>query len=366
VKEVFTGASVALTQTDGAAVGRLVEEVGVEYDERGLIGTPPVLVDLADATSGVRRGGGVRSAPEVPRRPNREGDRCGATSFRRSSGRPLLHQSSARKRVGLSGERTVHNPSERGTGGRKGLTLRDPLEEPAPARRGSSGVTGDLWDTRRWRLFDALAQQSELFADLYRRAVDALNERPLRHGALVVAAHCIRDLVNGLPDVITDAGEVPAHMPLSQPAQELASTWSAYPIELGPIDTPISAGPATQGAVEPLMTVPVALVEAARQVAHASRAATENARRRRSALVLGRMEATLDPTVRIFQESVTVFEKVRHPRRGREVDIEDVVPRVREALVVIETALEARLGSFFQTVEDLMDVLTAANERTEV
>ncbi len=81
--------------------------------------------------------------------------------------------------------------------------------------------------------------------------------------------------------------------------------------------------------------------------------------------MLGRMEVRQDPTVRVFQESVTVFEQVRHPQRGREVDLEKVVSQVDEALEVIERALETRLGSFFQTVEDLMDVLAAANERTD-
>jgi len=227
------------------------------------------------------------------------------------------------------------------------------------------GVTGNLWDPRRWRLFDALAQQSELFADLYRRAIDALNERPLRHGAVVVAAHCIRDLVNGLPDALTDAGEVPTHMPVSEPAHALASTWLAYPSQLGPIDTPTVSGPAGPDALESLITVPAAVVEAARKVGHASRVGSDNARRRRSALVLGRMEVRQDPTVRVFQQSVTVFEQVRHPERGREVDLEKVVSQVDGALEVIERALEARLGSFFQTVEDLMDVLAAANEQTD-
>lgn len=239
------------------------------------------------------------------------------------------------------------------------------VAEASSPRSRRPAYSADLWDTRRWRLFEALARQSELFADLYRRAIDALSERPLTHGALVVAAHCIRDLVNGLPDVITDAGEVPAHVPLSRPAHQLASVWQSHPDRLGPVENPVTAAVTRDGDVEPIMTAPVALVEAARQVAEASLTVTENSRRRRSALVLGRMELRLHPTVRIFQESVNVFEQLRHPQRGREVNLDAVLDRVDDALVVIESALEARLGSFFESVEELMDVLAAANERTE-
>ncbi len=68
--------------------------------------------------------------------------------------------------------------------------------------------------------------------------------------------------------------------------------------------------------------------------------------------------------MKVFRESVAVFERLRHPQRGREVVIaEDTLPRLLRSLEIIEGALESRMGSFFATVEDLMDVLGAANER---
>jgi len=233
-----------------------------------------------------------------------------------------------------------------------------------PANESTSEAAGELWADRRWRLFDAIAQQrgGALYADLYKRSVDALNEGT--HGGLVVAAHCIRDMVNGLPDVITDAGEVPPHKDISRPASDLATTWNSFPNELGPVGTPVNAASPTDGAT-PRLTVPAALVEAARKVAETSLTATENGRRRRSALVLGRLEARQDATVRLFQDCVMEFERLRHPQRGREINVEDALVRARRALLVIEATLEARLGQFFETVEDLMDVINAANERTQ-
>ena len=115
----------------------------------------------------------------------------------------------------------------------------------------------------------------------------------------------------------------------------------------------------------PVMSVPVSLMESARKVVLSAITASENAQRRRSALVLGRSEAALDSTVRVFQDSVAIFEQARHPQRGREIDVAAVLARTTQALEVIENALEARLGSFFGTVEGLMDIINAANERGE-
>lgn len=225
------------------------------------------------------------------------------------------------------------------------------------------GSKGSLWGESRVRLHQALATQSELFADLYRRAVDALSEAPLSHGALVVAAHCIRDLVNGLPDVLDGVGEVPPHVALSEPAKDLAAAWEAHPTSLGPVHNSVMRDDRDSDEIA-LMAVPTELVEAARLVAVASLTATDNSRRRRSALVLGRAELRVDPSVRVFQQSVSVLEQVRHPQRGREIDVDKVRTDVLQALPVIEAALEARLGSFFETVEDLMDVLNSANDRS--
>ena len=241
------------------------------------------------------------------------------------------------------------------------------MTEPAAipgSPRSTSVVVGDLWDDRRWRLFEALGHQSELFADLYRRAIDALNERPLTPGAIVVAGHCIRDLTNGLPDVLGDAGEIPAYIDMTAPTRELASTWENNQAHLGPLHSPIPTDSAPDGP-EPLMSVPIVFAEAARRVAAASRTASDNSQRRRSALALGRQESRPDATVALFVNSVRAFEIVRHPGRGREMDLDKAIVRIDKALPIIEATLEARVGRFFESVEDLMDVISAANQRTE-
>lgn len=221
-----------------------------------------------------------------------------------------------------------------------------------------------IWTTRRRRLQGALAQRDELFGDLYRRAIDALDEHPLRPGSLVIAGHCIRDLVNGLPDVLTDVESVPAYSDMTSPSRDLSDAWAKHEDILGSGDLEEDSLPVGGPAPDGRATVPSLIVSAARRVVAATRTADLNARRRHSALVLGRVEVRQDPTVKLFRESVAVFERLRHPQRGREVVIAaDTLPRLLRALEIIEGALEGRMGSFFATVEDLLDVLDAANER---
>jgi hypothetical protein len=232
------------------------------------------------------------------------------------------------------------------------------IEEPS-----RPGEAAAWWTDRRRRLQFALAQRDELFADLYRRAIDALGEQPVTQGSLVIAGHCIRDLVNGLPDVLTDVDAVPAYSDMSKPTRELSDAWAAHEDILGPAD-PEEGVPDDDPPPDARMTVPTVVVRTVRKVVIATRAGATNSRRRHSALVLGRVELGQDPTVMLFRDSVRVFERLRHPQRGREIEVtDDTMSRVMRSLEIIEGALEARMGSFFATVEDLLDVIEAANER---
>jgi hypothetical protein len=77
------------------------------------------------------------------------------------------------------------------------------------------------------------------------------------------------------------------------------------------------------------------------------------------------METREDATVKLFRDSLRDIERVRHPGRGREVDIDDLRTRFPRALQVVEGVLQSRLKNFFKTVDDLRDVLDAANERED-
>ena len=234
------------------------------------------------------------------------------------------------------------------------------------AIRGSNGLDADE-ELDRARHTGGLGPAGQAVADLYRRAIDALSERPLKRGSLVIAGRCIRDLVNGLPDVLTDVDSLPAYSDMTTPTRELSQVWAQHEDVLGSVDTDGNQASDVNRDSDPRMTVPTVVVRAARSVVVASLAGDLNARRRHSALVLGRSEVRQDPTVKVFRDSVRIFERLRHPQRGREITVTaETLPKLLRALEIIEGALEGRMGNFFATVEDLMDLLDAANERDGV
>lgn len=118
---------------------------------------------------------------------------------------------------------------DRGAGGSDG-----PIAIPDGSGAPESSVPQTFWNEERVRLLEALRRRSELFDDLYRRAIDALSEDPpVTHGAFVVAAHCIRDLVNALPDVLDDVDALPARSDTSIPAQLLVQEWQVHQDAVG-------------------------------------------------------------------------------------------------------------------------------------
>lgn len=227
----------------------------------------------------------------------------------------------------------------------------------------SRDQVGSLWTGRRRGLQAAIAEVSGLYADLYGHAIDALSEQEVTAAALVVAGHCIRDVVLGLSDMAAEVGQIPPQTPLTEPARGLADVWEQHRGQLSAIfaaDAESSSDPAATSSV----TVPRALVVAASEVVAASQRGNLTVRQRCSILVMGHVDGTNDPTVRLFFDSFDRFEKCRHPGRTREVIVDDEkLAKLEEALQTIESGLEGSVGSFFEALEDVEDILQAANER---
>jgi hypothetical protein len=160
---------------------------------------------------------------------------------------------------------------------------------------------------------------------------------------------------------------VPAYSDIGKPTRALSDVWASHEGILGAADPDDVDAQDADPPPDARVTVPTIVIRAAQRVVVATRAGANNSRRRHSALVLRRVELGHDPTVKLFRDSVRVFERFRHPQRGREISVtDDTVPKALAALEVIEGALEGRMGSFFATVEDLLDVIEAANERDGV
>lgn len=227
----------------------------------------------------------------------------------------------------------------------------------------SRDQVGSLWTDRRRSLQAAIAEVSGLYADLYGRAIDALSEQNVTAAALVVAGHCIRDVVLGLSDMAAEIGQIPPQTSLTKPARGLADVWDEHLVQLSEISGANAESSSVPAAADSV-TVPRALVVAASEVVAASRTGNLTVRQRCSILVMGHIEGVNDPTVRLFFDSFDLFEKCRHPSRTREVIVdEEKLAKLEEALQTIDSGLEGTVGSFFDALEDVDDVLQAANKR---
>lgn len=225
------------------------------------------------------------------------------------------------------------------------------------------GSAGSLWTHDRRDLQAAIAQRGGLLGDLYERAVDALSEQPITAVAVVMAGHCIRDLVNALSDAIGEEGMIPKYENVSNPARTLVEVWDQHE---GVLNQIVASADENGQVAQEISSVPRAVILAASEVVAASRRGTANARSRYAALILGRIEAVneKDPTVTLFKKSVDAFEKRRHPGRARGVDADDnIAADLVKELETIEWVLNGLLGDFFEAAEDVFDILDAANRR---
>lgn len=223
----------------------------------------------------------------------------------------------------------------------------------------------DQWTDKRLDLLRSLQQVDATIGALYKRAVDALSEPAFTSSSLVMLSHCVREIANALPDILKDVDGLPARSDVSASAQDLARVWQRYASLVGGHEVPVVVGEALGSDTAPQSTVavPAQLLESARLVVSASMIGSRNARIRIAALVLGRYDGGRDASVELFRRALQYFVDRAHLNRK----VSSEVPSREEAalnLELIERALAARLGSFFDVADELLALLAMANEQT--
>lgn len=207
-----------------------------------------------------------------------------------------------------------------------------------------------VWDDRRRALASVLNRQDSTSAELYSRALEALGEVPLTDVALVVASHCLRELVNRLPRVLGDTLAA-GTLSLTEAAGGLADAWADH-------------GGTVCQAVEAGESVPAdglsAVLPHVGGVVEAFHSGRSSAMARRSMLAVGSPAEINNPTVRRLKQATDAFERYRHPQRSTEGWPSTIEP-LTEHLRVIEYAIEGRIGSFFDVAHDLRVLLLEAN-----
>lgn len=198
--------------------------------------------------------------------------------------------------------------------------------------------------------------------DLYEHAVSALSGEPQEMVNLIVASHCLRELVNPLPDVLGDVDGLPERSNVESPTQDLRDVWERHRDTLGDANAPNVPSTGVIAGEVPKVSVPLEVRESARRVVAAHRAGSSNNRARASALVLGHLTGGRDPSVRLFLGAMDFFMRFVHLDRSRSRAMPDPLEVLRN-LDIIEAAMASRLRDFFTVKEEILDMVASANRR---
>lgn len=206
-------------------------------------------------------------------------------------------------------------------------------------------------DERQTRVWEALANRSAKLAGMYRTALSTLST-PATAGCeaarVSIVCHCMREVANGLPSVMTDIA-TPRPAPNSDALmQQLPGLLMAHP------DLDLSAE-------QDLVPVPK---EVARAFLALIQTSAQEAGRNRSnaAALLTDGVDTKHPVVAQWALAQRFFlgwtHLDRNHERGRDLPSdEDLLANIR----VVEDVIEVRSARFFENVHALESLLRAAN-----
>ena len=229
-----------------------------------------------------------------------------------------------------------------------------------------SGIP-DIWNDERRALYAQLQGVDPELAGLYRQAIDLLStpatpgEQKVR---LALIGHCIRELINALPDALGDVEGFPA-----APGGEGRRAREALVAEyegFGGSNPEAGALVESDDPEQPeFVAVPQSLLDGVgRWVASAKAAALREAQRD-SVVVLGRIDVR-DPALKPWKTARDFVMGFTHFRRDYPLgSVPEEFPADEEIvshLEYIEASVRNRLGDFFDSLDELQDLIDGANE----
>jgi len=221
-----------------------------------------------------------------------------------------------------------------------------------------TGASGPRWDAQRRTLHAHLHERDEELAALYAGVIARLETAPPTPAAarerLVAIAHAMRELVTCLPSLF---GYPNDRSDTASATEALQQEWEHAFDELGnPDPERFRANPDAAMSVRRKLIGTVAWV-----VTEQAKGTTNNVQRQ-SGTVLGRYGPREDPTLRRWLRAHEWFNRHAHLDRSRRAG--HMVPgddELLEQLVVVEDTLTARFRGFFEVMEELAELITAAN-----
>jgi hypothetical protein len=224
----------------------------------------------------------------------------------------------------------------------------------------------------REQLENALAGVNQDLADLYRQAVQIL-ECSERNGAvMVMISHAVREVANNLAYHlgIVEGVRFPPSVDTSTPVGVLAQLWEAEGLRSA--HSSLTAGDPgldelADGRDETIrQSRPIPISEdayiAIEAVIDAHSKATDSARRRQAFVAVGDSATADNPTAKLLGACFDFFMSYAHLDRtaGGRLPAE---AELQDQFAKFEIVVSARLRGFFETVDELADILATANAK---
>jgi len=214
------------------------------------------------------------------------------------------------------------------------------------------------WTDERHELRKLLTEVHEGLGALYRYAIDLACSTPNDGGMRVrdaLVGHCLRELMNNFPEAIGDVDEFPERGGHSVDALRDAVIGRFRSLPSSDID---------DGNPDGFMTVTNGFVASVRDWVEDQEQGSLRVQLRDSVTVLGRLDEN-NPALLPWRKARKFMMKLTHLNLSKNpAETANQDEGIRAHLENIEAALRARLGGFFEVMEEFDDILAEANART--
>ena len=228
-----------------------------------------------------------------------------------------------------------------------------------------------IWNEKRNLLDQQLYDVDPQLAGLYQRAINLIStaadsgEEVARYALI---GHCLRELMNSLPDALQDVEGLPVNRGREDERKLQKALVAEYEAFGGLPSEDISADKVKEVGQPKIVSVPQSLLDAVGNLVQSVNEGTTREAKRDSAAVLGRID-TRDPAVKPWKAARDFFMSFVHFRRDFPIGLSPKkLPSEKKILLHledVEATLRSRLGAFFDTLDELEDVIAQANESVE-
>lgn len=232
----------------------------------------------------------------------------------------------------------------------------NPAASPAPYL-GRRPQHTPMWTPHREHLCQLLEDLHPDAAEFYRQAVEALHVKPLVRVRLMIASHCVREL---MPSLLEMQGiDTRGRADVNRVAKDLFEVWQDRGLTLDPDAVSSEQDDAPY-------TVPGAVFRRAQAVAAKGVEANDNARAMTALVATGVAETADDAPVRRVHTAIEHFRKWTHRHTyGRPQKPLPSAEFVESEFRVIEQALLSQLAHRGDHIRELRRILAAANTKVE-